>query len=86
MVIRLLNEDRKMKSPVGAQQISKDNLLRNNEEFQTRKKTPSKCGTATPVVNYATANFNQFTVLPVYKTSEDDDEVIGKSTTSPIED
>ena len=92
-VIRLLNEDLKMKSPVGAQQISKDHLLRNNEEIQTRKKTPSKCGIATAVVNSATANFNQYTVLPVHETSEDDDEVIeidngaessqGKSTTSP---
>lgn len=90
-VIRLLNEDIKMKSHVGAQQTSKDSF---SEVTQTRKKTSEKQGTAKAPANSTTpGDFNQFTVLPVYEASEDDVEVIeienaaessqGKSTTPP---
>ena len=74
-VIRLLNEDIQMKSPVGSQQLDK-NPLKNSEDFQTRKKIPNKRGTAKDPAILTTVNSNRFTVLQVHETSEDDDEVI----------
>ena len=58
------------------QGTSIDQLLTNNEEFQTAKKTTNKSGETTAPTNAISTNLNQFAVLPVHEISEHDDEVI----------
>ena len=51
------------------QGTSIDQLLTNNEEFQTAKKTTNKSGVTTAPTNAISTNLNQFAVLPVHEIS-----------------